>query len=168
MTWDEINLYGIVTGKDKTLRFGIESGYNASYSGYLDADPSTGDTTEVYSLKYRSGWIDIGLQTSKAVWKKVIWYMSSEFDLSTTNTWGFDFLAREYSETKSLTGAPASKYGVASWAVDTYGATFDKDKIQVNLKGTGSLIRIGTQLGVNNGKFAFNKADLFFKTGRSR
>lgn len=168
LTWSQISMYGIVTGSDKTLRFGVELGYNASYTGYLDGDPSSGDTDLTYVLKYRSGWIDTGLQTSKAVWKKMIWYMSSEFDLQTSNTWGFDFLAREYSETKTVTGAPSAKWSQFQWSVDTWGSAFDKDRIHVNMRGTGSLIRIGTQLGVNNGKFAFNKLDLFFKTGRNR
>ena len=167
LTWDEVALYGVLTGRDETLRFGMEGGYNATYTGYRDGNTSTGDTTETYIMKYRSGWIDSGLQTGKGIWKKLVWYMSSEFDLQLTSTWGFDFLAKEYSQAKSLSGAPASRYGVAVYnSTDNYGATFDKTKIQLNLKGTGSLIRVGTQLAIDNGNFAFNKCDLFFKTGR--
>jgi len=159
---------GLEVGKDDTLYFGLSSGYLSTYSGYLDADVSTGDTTETYILTYRSGWLDFGLSSIKAIWKKAIWYISSEFDLTTTTTWGFDFAAKEYTESKSVTGVPPAQYGVATYDNDTYGSSFDKDTIQMNLRGTGSVIRVGTQLAVNNGNFAFNKINLFFKTGRVR
>ena len=173
LTWDETTLYGLCTGIDNTLRFGLESGYNATYTGYLDGDPSTGDTDLVYSMKYRSGWVDSSAQvqlpsTSQRIWKKAVWYMSSEFDLQVTSTWGFDFLSRDYSETKTLVGAPSAKYGIAQYGIDSYGATFDKDRINIQLRGTGALVRIGMQLGINNGKFAFNRIDLFLKQGRMR
>jgi len=173
LTWDETTLYGLCTGIDNTLRFGLESGYNATYTGYLDGDPSTGDTDLTYSMKYRSGWVDSSAQvqlssTSQRIWKKAVWYMSSEFDLQVTSTWGFDFLSRDYSETKTLVGAPSAQYGIAQYGIDSYGATFDKDRINIQLRGTGALVRIGMQLGINNGKFAFNRIDLFLKQGRMR
>lgn len=159
---------GLAVGKDDTLYFGLEGGYMSSYQGYLDANTTTGDTTEQYILKYRSGWTDIGLSSSKALWKKAVWYIASEFDLTATTTWGFDFLSRERSEAKTVTGSPSSTWSNFQWSVDTWGSSFDKDTITTNLGGSGSLIRLGLQMSVNNGKFAFNKINLFFKTGRIR
>ena len=84
-------------------------------------------------------------------------------------TWAFDFNDEdEYSLSKSVTGATPPVYGTAVYGTATYGGNYVKTQHSYNLKGVGSLIKIGFQSVVNGGKVAFNKVDLFMKPGRIR
>ena len=68
-----------------------------------------------------------------------------------------------------MIGAGAALYGSPTYGDGTkYGGENIKKRFDVNISGTGSIIRVGFQTVINGGKVAFNKADLFFKTGRIR
>jgi hypothetical protein len=169
--WTKWNtqIYGIATGSDNTLYGGLAAGYLADYDGYYDTDTSDGNVDKAYILKYRSSWFDPGMQTSKSIWKKLVWYIASLGTINPITTWAFDFSGDEKSQAKQLVGISASKYGSFKYGSGTkYGGSYTKQRLQVNLKGVGSVIMIGFQSVVNGGKFAFNKADLFFKSGRIR
>lgn len=162
--------YGLETSKAATdeLLIGLAAGWIAEYTGYYDTDTSDGGVDASYIVKFRSGWIDAGMQTSKGIWKKLVWYIASLADISVTTTWSFDFSEEEKSTSKGITGSPESLYGTAVYGTDAYGGVYDKQLVSLNIGGVGSLIRAGFQSVVDGGKFSFNKIDMFFKTGRIR
>lgn len=168
-TWDA-DIYGVCTSNstDDAMYMGITAGYLTQYDEYYDTDVSDGDVDQAYIVKYRSGWIDSGMNTAKAVWKRAVWYVASLLNLTLSTTWGFDFEEQENSHSYAFTGSPSTVYGTGVYGTDPYGAGYEKQKVKVPLSKTGSLIRLGFQSAVQGGKFAFNKVDLFMKTGTRR
>jgi hypothetical protein len=160
--WD-LPCYGLATSNstDDALYFGMAAGFLATYDEYLDL-------TDTYVMKYRSGWVDVGVQTSKCLWKRALWYIASLANIQATTTWAFDFNETENSQSKSLIGSPAPVYGTAVYGTASFGGNYEKQQLSYQLTKTGSIIRLGFQSVVNGGKFAFNKIDLFFKTGHIR
>ena len=169
-TWD-LTCGGVATGisSDDELYFGLNGGFVGKYTGYYDTDTSAGTVDQTYQMKFRSAWIDSGVQTMKCIWKKIAWTLSSKENIQATITWAFDFISSEKSQTKALSGAGASKYGSFKYGSGTkFGGESLKRRFDVNLMGTGSVIKIGFQTVIDGGKVAFNRADVFFKTGRIR
>ena len=168
-TWTA-DIYGVATsyrGSDE-LYMGLNGGFLSEYSVYYDTNTTTGVVDQAYTLTYRSGWIDTGVQSAKSIWKKAVWYVSSLIDIQITTTWAYDFEDEENSYTKAVTGGTEPLYGTAVYGTDAYGSAYKKQKISVPLSKTGSIIKLGFQSVVRNGKFAFNKIDLFNKSGNIR
>lgn len=160
--------YGVATAADNTLYFGLAAGLLSKYNGYNDTDTSDGGIDATYVMKYRSGWIDSGVSTSKCIWKRIAWYISSLASIQPVVTWAYDFSESEQSASKSLTGSPVPVYGTATYGTDLYGGKYEKQVISFTMSKTGSIVRFGFQSVVDGGKFAFNKLDVFFKRGRNR
>jgi len=164
-----LQCYGLATGADNDLYIGLAGGWLAKYDGYNDTDTATGNIDQTYVVKYKSGWIKPVDSLSQLIWKRLTWYIASLGDISTVTKWAFDFIETEKNTTKSLPGIGASTYGSFKYGAGVkYGGTYQKQKLSVNMKGVGNIIRVGFQSVVNGGKFAFNKTDLFFKAGRVR
>lgn len=155
-------LYGLASGYDDTLYFGLAGGFLAKYSGY-------NDLASTYIMKFRTGWIDPGLQTSKAIWKRALWYISSLTNRLIVTGWAFDFNDEKiYTTSASIQGSSPDVYGTGVYGTATYGGDYVQLPYRYSMKGTGSLIKLGFQSQVDGGKFAFNKVDLFLKTGSIR
>lgn len=158
--WDSINPFCACTRKNKDLVFGFSGGWIGKYNEYLD-------NASTYIMKFRSGWIDVGAGTTKAIWKKMKAYLASQFDVNTTASWGFDFDVAERTQVKPIVGQDAAEWNVGEYNIAEYGSGNKLSAIQYALSGTGSVIRCGVQAEINNGAVSFNKIDLFFKGGRS-
>lgn len=168
-TWDA-TIYGLATSNADTdeLYAGLAAGFLSSYTGYNDTDTSDGSLDATYIVKYRSGWIDSGLSTIKAVWKRAVWYIASSINVQVNTTWSFDFSDVENSHTKAVVGGDPSVYGTAVYGTDTYGSASARQEISVPLSKTGSIIKLGFQSVVDGGEFSFNRINLFTKIGRKR
>ena len=166
--WDAA-INGVCTSKDYTLYSGLAAGYLSKYSEYYDTDTSDGGIDKTYVMKYRSGWIDVGLSTSKAAWKKMVWYILSLANIQPSVTWAYDFnTSKEYSASKSVSGSNPPVYGTATYGTATYGGDYVPGRYTFQMQSVGSILRLGYQSAVGGGKQAFNKVDLFLKTGRIR
>ena len=168
-TWDG-DFYGVATSNTTSddLYIGLADGFLATYEGYYDTDTSDGSVDQTYISKFRTGWIDSGLQSSKGIWKRLTWYIGTLFDMQFTTTWAFDFNESEYSFTNSIETSGQAVYGTAVYGTAVYAGNYDKQIVRVPLSKTGSIIRLGNQVVVDGDKFSFNKADLFMKTGHIR
>jgi hypothetical protein len=160
--------YGLATSNttSDTLYIGLDGGYLATYDEYNDTDTSTGNVDKTYIVEYKTAWIDSGLQSIKAIWKKAAWYIGTVLDVQFVASWGFEFLETEHSYTANVPSSGNALYGSAVYGTDVYSGGYEKQKIDIPLSGTGSVIRLGAEYVVNGGKVAFNKIDLFMKSGR--
>ena len=168
-TWDA-TIYSLCSSNRGTdeMYAGLAGGFYSQYTGYNDTNTSTGAVDANYTVTYRSGWVDSGLNTAKAVWKRAVWYISSLISRQIIITWAFDFEETENSHALSVEGGAASVYGTAVYGVDIYGSKASRKPISVPLSKTGSIIRLGFQSVVDGGNFSFNKIDLFAKLGHKR
>lgn len=168
-TWDA-DIYGLTTSYtlDDELYAGLTLGFVGTYEGYNDTNTTTGNIDATYIMKYRSGWVDAGLEAMKGIWKKAVWYVQSLINVQVSTTWGFDFSDEEDSYTKDIVGGTASVYGTDVYGTGTYGSASTKQAINIPLSKTGSVIKLGFQSVVDSGSFAFNKIDLFVKQGHRR
>lgn len=166
--WD-LKTYSLATGSDNTLYAGHAGGWMTTYTGYNDIDTSDGVVDATYVVKYRSAWVDTGLIAIKAVWKKLIWLIASVGSGSVTALWNFDFSGSERSLAKGITGSQPPVYGTGVYGTATYAtSSYPKERYSFPLTGTGTIVQVGMQSQVNGSKFAFNRADLLFKTGSKR
>ena len=169
-TWTG-TFYGLCTSNTTSddLYIGLAGGFLSKYTEYYDTDTSDGSVDQTYVVKYRSGWIDSGLQSAKAIWKRAVWYVATLINFQAVMTWAFDFMETdEESYATGVTGASPSVYGTATYGASVYGVGYQKQQIKVPMSKTGSVIRIGFQGTVGGGQFSFNKTDLFAKTGHIR
>lgn len=160
-TWSSINPTTVCTRKNGNLIFGFPAGFLGIYSTYQDNGTA-------YILSYKSGWIDVGLNTNKAIWKEMIAYFGSELDVSSNILWSFDFSSMERSLAKTVSGGDVSEYGIAEYGIAEYGSQTASQTIKYPLSGTGSVIRVGISASINNGNIAFNKIELYFKSGKNK
>ena len=163
--WDS-QVYGLATGSDNTLYGGLAGGYLSSYDGYYDTDTTDGSVDQAYVMKYRSGWIDPGLNAIKAIFKRAVFYIRTTINNPFTAVWSYDFCEESCSETKNMTADGAAVYGTATYGTAVYGGGTSRQETSIQMRKTGSVVKIGFQAASKDGEFGFNRIIMFLKSGR--
>jgi len=149
------------TRLNNDLIFGMDGGFLGIWNGYLDY-------LSTYNIEYQSGWMDVGLKTTKGIWKEAVCYFGSEIDVNTTFSWAFDFVDGGRTLSKVATGGEVSEWGLFEWGLGEWGSVISGQKIKFPMGGTGAIIKVGLTAQINNGNISFNKIDLYFKGGKSK
>ena len=164
--WTSPSWNGIAVGDDGNLRFGFNDGTIGQYGGFLD-----GDST--YVLDLSSGWLSLedgnGRGERLKFLKRILLFASTTQSYTVNFRWSWDFSST--TTTKGITvmqDVDPAEWGLAEWGADEWsgGGLTGVYKGTTTGSGSGTYIKVGFSLTVNDASFSFNTLNTQMKIGR--
>jgi hypothetical protein len=143
----------------RELYLGVASGI-ATYTGYTD-------NTVSYRMIYYTANTDMGQPSTVKFLKKakviVIGNSTQDFVIK----YGFDYNT-QFSPRIFLggTGNSSSEYNIAEYGIGEYSGGLAIASVNVNLGGSGKVIKFGIETEVNGAPISIQKADIYVKLGK--
>jgi hypothetical protein len=155
---------------DNTLYLSLAhlGGRIGTYAGYNDRTAADAATT--YDFKYRSGWLDLGVEAASYLkfLKTINGTVLSGVAGNTMNVlWDFDFQNDfdSYAITFNNT-ATAGEWGIGEWGIMEWGGGASLQRFNVPAKGSGQFIKIGIDTPIDEDTFVLQQLNLYAKVGR--
>lgn len=163
--WSGLTWKCAAHGADGKLRFGFTSGVIGEYGTYLD-------NTSTYIFDMSSVWLSLddgqGRGERLKFLKRLLLFASTEKTYQVHLRWAYDFSQNFTTKTITVTqdAAPA-EWGEAEWGDDEWsGGAQGIFKGAVSGSGSGTYIKIGFSLSIDDSAFAFNALTMQTKLGR--
>lgn len=159
-TWSGVSYKAFCATESRELYLGVLGGI-ARYRGYLD-------NNETYHMSYYTANADFGASSILKLIKKsrfvVIGNETQDFIIK----YAFDYSSRFYSRVfySNESSIPA-EYNIAEYGVGEYTGGVVISTVEVNLGGSGKVVKFGVEAVINNAPVSIQKAELFFKLGKS-
>lgn len=164
-TWSGLPWLGAASGNDGNLRFGFAAGLIGEYAGYLD-------NTSTYTIDLSTVWLDLddgeGRGERLKIPKRLLLFASTEQTYQVALRWAFDFSTTFFTRTVTVTqDATPAEWGLGEWGEDEWsGGSLGIFKGGVAAAGSGTFIKLGMSLAVDDAAFAYNTLTLQTKLGR--
>lgn len=156
--WDSINPTAMCVLRTGEMYFGMP-GVIAQYTGY-------NDDTDTYNLLYKTVWTNGG-NTMIKIPKRIRVTVSGGNGYNLIMSWGFDYHESDSTAQKTITTqSTLAEYNIAEYSVDEYSGTTGLATVDANMRKSGEVMRIGWSVPINGQGISFQKADVYFKTGR--
>lgn len=157
--WVKLPYTAFLQTESRQLYFGIAGGI-AEYRGYQD-------NGQQYRMIYFTSNTDFGSPSQLKMLKKVNLVVISNQTQDFVIKYGFDyktiFTPRISFSNESQV---PSEYKIAEYGIGEYTGGLLINTLQVNLGGSGRVVKFGVETEVNGSPVAIQKADLFLKTGK--
>lgn len=158
--WTGINWKSAWSGEDGNLRFGFASGKIGEHDTYLDG-------AATYTMDQGTVWMSFDSDTLKFL-KRFVIYCNTDQSYQVTFRWAWDFsnTFTTRSVTVNQSAAPA-EWNLAEWGNSEWSGDADSVFIgRAHGAGSGTYLKFGWSVQVNDSKFSFNSLLLQLKTGR--
>jgi hypothetical protein len=132
-----------------------------TYSGYLDDE-------ETYTLRWLSGWLDLGEELSSylKILKNINATVFTGAQVSVVLKWYLDFQDTLYSSNFTTGESASAEYGIAEYGIAEYSGGIALNRKSISTVGSGQYIRLGLQTNVNSSPFSMQQITLIAKIGR--
>ena len=142
------------------MYFGVAGGI-AQYRGYQDNGSN-------YRMSYYTSNTDFGQPTTLKLLKKGLITVIGNDTQDFVVKYGFDynslFSSRVYF---GGTSNPVSEYNIAEYGIGEYSGGLAIATVNVNLGGSGKVIKFGIETEVNGSPVSIQKAEIFVKIGKT-
>ena len=154
--------------RDETLYLAVTDGYLSKYTGYRDEDSSGGTGGESYSMIFEGVWNDFGQEVGNLIKiPKNVSVVGAGVAGGVVNfRWRMDYSTAWNSVSLSFNANAPSTYNNANYAVDTYSASADFERVRSQLTRTGQVLMPGVTTTIDGNAFALQRIDLLAKVGK--
>jgi len=164
-TWRDINPKAFLSGRDKVLYMGF-AGVLGKYKDYLD-------NTSTYDLFYWSAWNNFATRENSSIGdrikipKKAIVAIVGGASYTITYKWAFDYTDNFVTSQAAVNvDVNAAQYNLAEYSNAEFAGGNVFSQNEVNLSGSGKLMKIGFSVTINDVNISFQKIDIYAKLGR--
>lgn len=158
-TWN-LSFPAFCATESRELYFGVAGGI-AQYRGYQDNGQN-------YRMSYFTSNTDLGQPTTLKLLKKALVTIIGNETQDFVVKYGFDyntlFSSRVYF---GGTSNPVSEYNIAEYGIGEYSGGLAIATVNVNLGGSGKVIKFGIETEVNGAPVSIQKAEIFVKIGKT-
>ena len=122
-----------------------------------------------YVFSYASPAMTLGQPANLKFIKQIDYTCVSTFsEGNATARWSFDYITPARTRSLLVGATPPSKFGVAQYAVDTYGGAQSTIKrYKVNAKGSGEALIIGINMDIDSNSFSLQEVNIQTLLGRT-
>lgn len=156
--WDGFVATSLLTSQNQTLYIGTEDSVGIYY-GYQDAGTS-------YDMTWYTGWVQLTEENRDIILKNLTGYITSEYNISYTFKWAFDFSTIFYSATKTFTASDISGYNEAEYNVGEYSGGEYQLSTKIPGLGVGQFIKFGGTTTIDEIPVTVQQIRLQAKIGR--
>ena len=159
-TWSDMSFTAYCSTESRTLLLGAIGGI-AKYTGYTD-------NTASYLMSFFTSNTDANSPSSLKFLKKASFTTIGNNTQNYVVKYGFDyttlFTSRVYASSSSEV---PSEYSIAEYGIGEYTGGLLISEVRVNLGGSGSVIKFGVTTEVNGAPVSIQKAEIFYKLGKT-
>jgi hypothetical protein len=159
-TWSDMSFTAYCSTESRTLLLGAMGGI-AKYTGYTD-------NTASYLMSFFTSNTDANSPSSLKFLKKASFTTIGNNTQNYVVKYGFDyttlFTSRSYASSSSEV---PSEYSIAEYGIGEYTGGLLISEVRVNLGGSGNVIKFGVTTEVNGAPVSIQKAEIFYKLGKT-
>ena len=158
-TWN-LSFPAFCATESRELYFGVAGGI-AQYRGYQDNGQN-------YRMSYFTSNTDLGQPTTLKLLKKALVTIIGNETQDFVVKYGFDYNTLFSSRVFfGGTSNPVSEYNIAEYGIGEYSGGLAIATVNVNLGGSGKVIKFGIETEVNGAPVSIQKAEIFVKIGKT-
>jgi hypothetical protein len=140
---------------------------NRANTGELFKYSTQADDTASYTMKYRSGWTDLGATGIKKILKRMAGVFFSSAATTVNYKWAWDFEDIFSTRTQVFEGADdGSLWDIGLWGTAKWAGGVSLREGKVIPSGTGKYIKFGVDVAINGNEFSLQQLELYAKLGR--
>lgn len=164
--WANLSWRGIAVGDDGNLRMGFDDGTIGEYGGYLD-------DTSTYTLDMSGTWMSLedgqGRGERIKFLKRLLMFAATNKTYTVNVRWHWDFSVTATSRAITVVQASGpAEWGEAEWGEAEWSSGSDTGVYRGTVSGSGSgtFLKVGFSVAINDVEFAYQAINTQMKIGR--